>query len=63
MGKQGGLKIGGSSVPGDILPLKHDYESVVVTDSISKIPLVLRVNSSYLLFWGFSICFGVYDDL
>lgn len=46
VGKQGGLKIWVSSMPEDILALKHDYESVMVIDRVSEIPLVLRVGSS-----------------
>lgn len=33
-------------MPEDILALKHDYESVMVIDRVSEIPLVLRVGSS-----------------
>lgn len=36
-------------MPEDILCLKHDYESVMVIDRVSKIPLALGVGSSYLL--------------
>lgn len=50
-------------MPEDILPLKHDYESIMEIDRVSKIPLVPRVGCSYQVFWGFLFCFVLYDDL
>lgn len=60
MGEQGGLKIGVCSVAEDILPLKQDYESVVVTDSVSKIPLVLSELFLFTVLGLFHLVWGIW---